>query len=95
MFSLLPLTLVFVAYWYVTGGQVIWMDDAYVEADKVGISTDVPGTVDAPQRPFSDQRQLSQRRNWPRSMKVSRISCWTGSKGESVLGTSSTRPNGG
>src|SRR6202044_1920818 len=45
MFALLPLALVFGAYWYVTGGQVVSMDDAYVEADKVGISTDVPGTV--------------------------------------------------
>ena len=33
------------AYWYVTGGQVMSTDDAYVEADKVGISTDVPGIV--------------------------------------------------
>jgi membrane fusion protein (multidrug efflux system) len=45
MFALLPLALVIGAYWYVTGGQVVSMDDAYVEADKVGISTDVPGTV--------------------------------------------------
>jgi membrane fusion protein, multidrug efflux system len=45
MFALLPLAPVFGAYWYVTGGQVVSMDDAYVEADKVGISTDVPGTV--------------------------------------------------
>jgi membrane fusion protein (multidrug efflux system) len=45
MFALLPLTLIVGAYWYITGGQVISMDDAYVEADKVGISTDVPGIV--------------------------------------------------
>src|SRR5271154_3824407 len=45
MFALLPLALVIGAYWYVTGGQAVPMDDAYVEADKVGISTDVPGTV--------------------------------------------------
>ena len=45
MFALLPLALVVGAYWYITGGQVVSMDDAYVEADKVGISTDVPGTV--------------------------------------------------
>jgi membrane fusion protein, multidrug efflux system len=45
MFALLPLALVFGGYWYVTGGRVISIDDAYVEADKVGISTDVPGTV--------------------------------------------------
>lgn len=45
MFALLPLALVIGAYWYVTGGQVVSMDDAYVEADKVGVSTDVPGIV--------------------------------------------------
>jgi membrane fusion protein (multidrug efflux system) len=45
MFALLPLGLFIGAYWYITGGQVVSMDDAYVEADKVGISTDVPGTV--------------------------------------------------
>src|ERR1700689_4695806 len=45
MFALLPLALVIGAYWYITGGQVVSMDDAYVEADKVGISTDVPGIV--------------------------------------------------
>src|SRR4029450_8845568 len=31
--------------WYVTGGQIMSTDDAYVEADKVGISTDVSGIV--------------------------------------------------
>jgi membrane fusion protein (multidrug efflux system) len=45
MFGLLPLVLVVGAYWYVSGGQVISMDDAYVEADKVGVSTDVAGIV--------------------------------------------------
>jgi membrane fusion protein, multidrug efflux system len=45
LFALLPLALIIGAYWYITGGQVVSMDDAYVEADKVGISTDVPGTV--------------------------------------------------
>jgi membrane fusion protein (multidrug efflux system) len=45
MFALLPLALIVGAYWYITGGQVVSMDDAYVEADKVGISTDVPGIV--------------------------------------------------
>jgi membrane fusion protein (multidrug efflux system) len=45
MFALLPLALIIGAYWYVTGGQVVSMDDAYVEADKVGVSTDVPGIV--------------------------------------------------
>jgi membrane fusion protein, multidrug efflux system len=45
MFGLLPLVLIIGAYWYITGGQVVSMDDAYVEADKVGVSTDVPGIV--------------------------------------------------
>jgi membrane fusion protein (multidrug efflux system) len=45
MFALLPFVLIIGAYWYVTGGQVVSMDDAYVEAEKVGVSTDVPGIV--------------------------------------------------
>jgi membrane fusion protein, multidrug efflux system len=45
MFGLLPLALCVGAYWYITGGNVVSMDDAYVEADKVGVSTDVPGIV--------------------------------------------------
>jgi membrane fusion protein, multidrug efflux system len=45
MFALLPLALIVGTYWYITGGQVVSMDDAYVEADKVGVSTDVPGIV--------------------------------------------------
>ncbi|MGA7807737.1 HlyD family secretion protein [Bradyrhizobium sp.] len=46
MFALLPIILVAGAYWYVTGGQLVSTDDAYVDADKVGISTDVSGIVD-------------------------------------------------
>jgi membrane fusion protein (multidrug efflux system) len=45
LFALLPLALIGGAYWYVSGGQVMSTDDAYVEADKVGISTDVSGIV--------------------------------------------------
>jgi membrane fusion protein (multidrug efflux system) len=45
LFALLPLVLIGCGYWYVTGGQVMSTDDAYVEADKVGISTDVSGIV--------------------------------------------------
>jgi membrane fusion protein (multidrug efflux system) len=45
LFALLPLALIAGGYWYVTGGQVMSMDDAYVEADKVGVSTDVSGIV--------------------------------------------------
>jgi membrane fusion protein, multidrug efflux system len=42
---LLPLVLIAGGYWYVTGGQVMSTDDAYVEADTVGVSTDVSGIV--------------------------------------------------
>ncbi len=45
LFALLPVALVAGGYWYVAGGQVMSTDDAYVEADKVGISTDVSGIV--------------------------------------------------
>jgi membrane fusion protein, multidrug efflux system len=45
LFLLLPLVLAVGLYCYVTGGQVMSTDDAYVEADKVGISTDVAGIV--------------------------------------------------
>ena len=45
LFALLPLALLAGGYWYVTGGQVMSTDDAYVEADKVGLSTDVSGIV--------------------------------------------------
>jgi membrane fusion protein (multidrug efflux system) len=45
LFGLLPVALIGSCYWYVAGGQVMSTDDAYVEADTVGISTDVPGIV--------------------------------------------------
>jgi membrane fusion protein (multidrug efflux system) len=45
LFALLPIAMVAGAYWYVTGGQVMSTDDAYVDADKVGISTDISGIV--------------------------------------------------
>src|SRR6195256_2600332 len=45
LFALLPLALIAGGYWYVTGGSVMSTDDAYVEADKVGISTDISGIV--------------------------------------------------
>ena len=44
-FSLLPLALIGGAYEYVTGGQVMSTDDAYVGAETVDISTDVSGMV--------------------------------------------------
>ena len=45
LFALLPLALIAGGYWYVTGGEVMSTDDAYVEADTVGVSTDVAGIV--------------------------------------------------
>jgi membrane fusion protein, multidrug efflux system len=45
LLALLPLALIAGGYWYVVGGAVMSTDDAYVEADKVGISTDVAGIV--------------------------------------------------
>jgi len=45
LFALLPIVLLVGGYWYVTGGRVMSTDDAYVEADKVAVSTDVSGIV--------------------------------------------------
>src|SRR5579885_1101507 len=45
LFALLPLVLIVGAYFYVTGGKVMTTDDAYVNAKKVEISTDVSGIV--------------------------------------------------
>jgi len=45
LFALLPLVLLVGCYWYVSGGQIMSTDDAYVEADKVGVATDVSGIV--------------------------------------------------
>src|SRR5258705_8467897 len=45
MFALLPLALIVGGYFYVTGGAVMSTDNAYVQADMVGLSTDVSGIV--------------------------------------------------
>jgi multidrug resistance efflux pump len=42
---LLPLVLIVAGYFYVTGGTVMSTDNAYVQADMVGLSTDVSGIV--------------------------------------------------
>ena len=47
LFVLLPILLIGGGYRYIIGGEVMSTDDAYAEADKVGISTDVPGIVNA------------------------------------------------
>jgi multidrug resistance efflux pump len=39
LFALLPFALIGGGYWCVTGGRVMSTDDAYVEADKFGLST--------------------------------------------------------
>ncbi len=45
LFGLLPLALLIGGIWYVTGGQIMSTDNAYVNAETVGISTDVAGIV--------------------------------------------------
>jgi membrane fusion protein (multidrug efflux system) len=45
LFALLPVALVVGAYFYITGGAVMSTDNAYVQADTVGLSTDVSGIV--------------------------------------------------
>jgi membrane fusion protein, multidrug efflux system len=45
LFALLPLVLLVGGYFYVSGGQIMSTDDAYVQAERVGISTDVSGIV--------------------------------------------------
>jgi len=47
LFALLPLALIVGGYFYVTGGAVMSTDNAYVQADTVGLSTDVSGIVSA------------------------------------------------
>jgi membrane fusion protein, multidrug efflux system len=47
LFLLLPMVLIVAAYFYVEGGAYMSTDDAYIEADKVGLSTDVSGMVAA------------------------------------------------
>ncbi|KQY11506.1 HlyD family secretion protein [Rhizobium sp. Root482] len=45
LFALLPIALLAGGYYYVTGGQVMETDNAYLQADMVGVSTDVAGIV--------------------------------------------------
>jgi membrane fusion protein (multidrug efflux system) len=45
LFVLLPVALVAGGYYYVTGGQIMSTDNAYIQADKVGVTTDVSGIV--------------------------------------------------
>jgi membrane fusion protein (multidrug efflux system) len=45
LFAALPVVLVIGGYYYVTGGQTMSTDNAYIGADVVGVSTDVSGLV--------------------------------------------------
>ena len=45
LFALLPLVLGIGLYWYAAGGKVMSTDDAYVDTQKVGVSTDIAGIV--------------------------------------------------
>ena len=45
LFALVPVVLILGGYWYVTGGQIVSEDDAYVNAERVGVATDVSGIV--------------------------------------------------
>ncbi len=45
LFGLLPIALIIGGLWYVLGGAIMSTDDAYVDAEKVGISTDIAGIV--------------------------------------------------
>jgi membrane fusion protein (multidrug efflux system) len=46
LFALLPIALIAGGYYYVVGGQVMTTDNAYIQAQSLGVSTDVSGTVD-------------------------------------------------
>ncbi len=45
LFALLPLVLLVGLYWYVTGGAIMSEDDAYINAQTLGVATDVSGIV--------------------------------------------------
>ncbi len=47
LFAALPVALIVGGYYYVTGGQTMSTDNAYIGSDMVGVSTDVSGTVAA------------------------------------------------
>lgn len=45
LFAIVPVALVAGGYFYVTGGQVMTTDNAYIGADMVGVTTDISGLV--------------------------------------------------
>jgi membrane fusion protein (multidrug efflux system) len=57
LFLLLPVVLVAFGFLYVFGGQVVSTDNAYIQADHVGVSTDVAGIVESVE--VTDNQQVS------------------------------------
>lgn len=47
LFLLAPIAIAACAAWYVFGGQTVSTDNAYIQADRVGVSTDVAGIIAA------------------------------------------------
>ncbi|HXX03190.1 MAG TPA: HlyD family secretion protein [Xanthobacteraceae bacterium] len=45
LFAVLPIALIAGCIWYVAGGRTMSTDDAYINAEKVGVATDVSGIV--------------------------------------------------
>jgi len=60
LFGLLPAVLIVGGYFYATGGQVMSSDNAYIQADTVGVSTDVSGTVQSIEVRDNDQVKQGQ-----------------------------------
>jgi membrane fusion protein, multidrug efflux system len=58
LFALLPVVLIAGGYTYATGGQIMSTDNAYVQADIVGVSTDVSGIVQSVE--VRDNEQVKQ-----------------------------------
>jgi len=57
LFLLAPISVVACAAWYVLGGQIVSTDNAYIQAERVGVSTDVAGIVAAIE--VSDNQSVS------------------------------------
>jgi membrane fusion protein (multidrug efflux system) len=92
LFALLPLALIAGGYWYVTGGRVMSTDNAYVEADKVGISTDVSGIVKeidvGNNQPVKDGQVLFRLDDLPFRLALERADAQVGTANSAVSRTS-------
>src|ERR1700689_2795221 len=88
LFLLLPLALIGGGYWYVTGGSVVSMDNAYVAADMVGVSTDISGIVkevDVTENQHVDAGQLLYRLDdLPFRLALRRAQAQVGMVGDSI-----------